>query len=1126
MLTVHRAERADTLVAVLADVLTTPLADPMATEVIAVPERGVERWLGQQLSLQLGIAANIAFDSPSSLLRQATAVLADDPDEAQAWYADRLRWPVLRVLDEHIGDERLAVLAAHIGVTGDAERADLRRGRRFSTAATIAGLFGAYGWQRPSMIADWAAGRDTDGAGAELAPHLRWQPWFWRLVREQVGRPHPAEDLAGLTERLREDPGVVDFPERLSLFGPTRIPQTLHAVLDALAVHRDVSLYLPHPSDALWRTIAKSSSGQQSAGPNRPGLRLARESRDGAAAGHPLLAALSRDVQEMQETLAPSIGDDVHHDGSPRPDTVLGALQDGLRDDRLAPMTTPPDESVQVHACHGAERQVEVLRDSLLHLFADDPTLEPRDVLVMCPDVESYAPLIRGAFGQTGMHHPAYKLRVRLADRGLRESNAVLDVVARTLDLAAGRVRSGELLDLASSPPVRARFGFTDADIDSLASWIRRSGVRWGLDSTQRERFGLGGFPQGTVATGLDRMLLGVVAEESENEWLATALPLAGIDSTDTDLVGRFAELCDRLATIASAVADRHTIGDWADLLNGAVDALTDVTDDGEWQRAQAVGMIGDALTVDDDGAGTELELGDVRDLIAGLVAARPTRSNFCTGELTVCSMVPMRSVPHRVIALLGMDTGVYPRPGALDGDDALAVRPLVGERDRRDEDRQTFLDAICAAGEHLLVFYTGADPLTGTRLPPAVVVSELLDAVDVVVGRDSRGSDAESPVVHRHTLHAFDERNFVDVDGRGPLSFDPTLLSGACALRDATRSELPAPALPRVSDARPGPPALSDVDLDELIAFLSAPVEGFARQRLGLGIPEEAEEYPDQLAVSLDGLEKWGVGNRYLQALLDGRDPVAAQGAELRRGTLPPFAFGTAVFGPIRDKAQAVATAAHGYRSDSADAVDVRVDLPGGRRLYGTVGDVFDGRLVPVSYSRLGAKHRLAAWIRVLAMAASGAVVDPEAVVVGGTGGFRPSARMSRLAAPRDASEILAVLVAIRDAGLTAPIGLTLEAAEAAAAEFDRSGNERRAMNRASWAYRSSYSDPNRYAGLVFHGDPGAHVSFDELCVSLPDPSALSSVEQWLPGTPTTPMYVRLAAAVFGPLRRNEEDR
>ncbi|MFC3244594.1 hypothetical protein ACFOJ6_22710 [Gordonia humi] len=337
------------------------------------------------------------------------------------------------------------------------------------------------------------------------------------------------------------------------------------------------------------------------------------------------------------------------------------------------------------------------------------------------------------------------------------------------------------------------------------------------------------------------------------------------------------------------------------------------------------------------------------------------------------------------------------------------------------------------------------------------------------------------------------------------------------------TRSQRPAPALSSISEARLAPPEKADVGLDELVSFFAAPVEGFARQRLGVGIPDGEESYPDQLAIALDGLEQWGVGNRYLQALLDGRDPIAAQGAELRRGSLPPFAFGADAFGPIREKAQAVAAAAHGYRSDAADAIDVRVDLSGGRRLYGTVGDVFDGRLVPVSYSRLGAKHRLAAWIRLLAMAAGGSSPVTEAVVVGSAGGYRPSARMSRLAPPGDAADILATLIAIRDAGLTAPIGLTLDAAESAAREFVRGGNDRQAMRRAGWAYQKSYGDKNRYAGLVFHGDPEAAVTFEELCVAVPD--VLDDAAS-LPGTASTPMYVRLAAAVFGPLIANEEDR
>ncbi|GEE03060.1 RecBCD enzyme subunit RecC [Gordonia spumicola] len=1110
MLTVHRAERADTLVGVLADALATPPDDPMRAEVVAVPERGVERWLRQQLSLRLGIAANIDFDSTASLLRTVTSAASSDPDAAESWYAERLRWPVLRVLDAHIDDPRLEVIATHLGLAGDDAKRALRSGRRFSTAASIAGMFGAYGWQRPTMIADWAAGRDTDGVGNPLAAHLAWQPWFWRLVRDEVDHPHPAEDLDGLAVRLRDEPDLVDLPERLALFGPTRVPQTLHTVLDGLSVHREVTLYLPHSSDALWRRIARE--------PARP--RRRRADRDVAPPEHPLLATLSRDVQEMQEVLTPSIGSDVHHPTEASgPATVLSALQDGLRRDSLDTVAgLRADASLEVHACHGPERQVEVLRDRLLRLFDDDPTLEPRDVLIMCPDVETFAPLIRGAFGQTGMHHPAYALRVRLADRGLRESNAVLDVVARLLDVAAGRLRAGELLDLAAAAPVRARFRFTDDEIDTLGGWIRRSGIRWGVDTAQRDRFGLGGFPQGTVVGGVDRILLGVVAEESEMQWLGTALPLAGVDSTDTDLAGRFAEFADRVGAFITRSATPHPADEWADLLIGVVEGLTDVGDDDEWQRAQAVGMLGDALS-NADGIG--LGLADVRDMTAGLLAARPTRSNFCTGELTVCTMVPMRSVPHRAIVVLGLDSGAYPRPASIDGDDVLAVAPLVGERDRRDEDRQTFLDAVTAATGHLLVFYTGADPRSGAVLPPAVVVSELVDAANAVIGHD----DGPSPLVHRHTLHAFDAANFT-ADGGRAFSYDASLLDGARALSAVNRSGAAAPALPRLADARLDDPEPGDVDLDDLIAFLCAPVDGFARQRLGVGLPESAEEHPDQLAVALDGLEQWGVGNRYLQALLDGRDPAAAQGAELRRGSLPPFVFGSQAFGPVRDKAQAVATAASGHRSDSADAVDVRVDLPGGRRLYGTVGDVFGERLVPVSYSRLGAKQRLGAWIRLLAIAAGSTRRVPQAVVVGGAGGRTPSAKVSRLTAPDDAAAILTVLVAIRDAGLRAPVGLTLDAAAAAAAEFDRRGQAPQAMRRAAWAYGNSFGDKSRYAGLVFHGDPDAPVAFDELCVAVPDLDALADVEHLIPGDSSTPTYLRLAGALFTPLLRTEEDR
>lgn len=1127
MFLVHRAERADTLADALADELTSPLADPMQTEIVAVPARGVERWLQQHLATTLGtgpigidgIAANIDFSSPTRIVADIVARLSKDPSAAENWRAERLMWPIVATLDEHLDDPRLAVLAHHVG-RDDSRGARLRRGRRLSTARTIAALFDSYAWQRPTMLREWAAGHDVDGATGtptDLPDALSWQPWFWRLVRERIGVPHLAEELDAMAAALVDSPDVVDLPSRLAIFGPTRIPQMMRDILRALAVHRTVNLYLPHPSDALWRAV---EAGE-------PPLSTHRSASSLVTVNNPLLASLSRDVVELQSCLR-GYTDSVYHPGSiPPRATLLTRLQSAVRADVAAAVAdAAPDTSLEIHSCHGPERQVEVLRDRLLRLFADNPTLQPRDVLIMCPDVEVYAPLIRGAFGQTGLGHPAFQLRVRLADRGLRQTNDVLDAVVALLELAAGRATVGDILDFAGRESVRARFGFSDDDLDTLANWVERANIRWGVDNTQRTRFGLGGFPQGTAQTGLDRILLGVVADESEDEWLSTALPLSGVDSTDTDLAGRFAEFVTRLGELLAAVSTPRSASSWAQQLTAAVDLLTGTDYTTEWQRAQAVGLLTDALELPAGIDPPALELNDIRDLMTSLLAARPTRANFRTGELTVCSMVPMRSVPHRAIILLGMDDGVFPRHAGIDGDDVLGVVPLIGERDVRNEDRQVFLDAVTAARDHLLVFYSGADPVSGVVNPPAVVVSELIDAINVILDTDA---DAPSPVVHRHSLHAFDAGNFRGADG-APRSFDAALLPGARALaalvasreRGAPRDLLATATLPATEPA--------DIELDDLVRFLVNPLEGFVRQRLGGQIPEAVDGHPDQLQVKLDPLDAWGIGDRFLAALLGGDDVAVAQQAELRRGTLPPFTFGARAMTPITDRAQSVFQAAQRWRVGVADAIDVRVELPDGRRIYGTVGDIYDAapgskRLCSVTYSSLSSKHRLQTWVKLLALAANTAPAPTvgEALVIGRGSARGQQTASSRFTPPADALDILSMLVAFRDVGLTRPISLPLSAANACAKEFDRSGNYASAARRAGYAFGNAFADWNDdYLGLVFADSPGAAIDFDTVTEAMP--AELDVLTPWLGGAAPTPMFVRVASAIFGPLQQNED--
>ena len=344
------------------------------------------------------------------------------------------------------------------------------------------------------MLAAWATGDDTDGFGESLPTDLAWQAELWRLVRDRVGGLDPVERLADALARLRADPTDVDLPERLSLFGATRLATSQLQVLSALAEDRDVHLWLPHPSPELWRRVAELEPPVPVRRRNDPTV-LATE--------HPLLSSLGRDSRELQLVLAQVPAVDHHHALEQDPATLLHRLQRDLREDRRpdrAARTSiaTDDRSVQVHACHGPARQVDVLREVLVGLLAADHTLEPRDVLVMCPDIEVYAPLISAAFGLADVvegGHPAHELRVRLADRALSQTNPLLATVARLLELADGRVTASQVLDLAAWPPVRRRFGFDDDDLEQLGRWVAESGVRWGLDAAASRLVRAGDLP-------------------------------------------------------------------------------------------------------------------------------------------------------------------------------------------------------------------------------------------------------------------------------------------------------------------------------------------------------------------------------------------------------------------------------------------------------------------------------------------------------------------------------------------------------------------------------------------------------------------------------------------------------
>lgn len=955
----HRAERADVLVDVLAELLAAPADEPFTPEVVAVHSRGVERWLSHRLASRLGTAAgradgvcaNLRFPFPGRLVHEALATATGVDAATDPWRPERLAWPLLDVVEANLDEPWLHVLAGHLGGT---DVADSRRDRRFAAVRHLADLFDRYGVHRPAMVRSWAAGDPHDGEGHPLPEDDCWQAHLWMRLRYAVGEPSPAERLEVGCAALAAEPGLTDLPERFSLFGLTRLPASYLDVLSALAQHRDVHLLALHPSPAAWAA-------------------------GGHEARHPLLRAWGRDSLEMQTVLTGRLEGAaparlVHHPlrvGPPR--TLLERLQQAIRDD--TPLPAPADDrpvldaddrSVQVHACHGRARQAEVVRDAVTHLLVDDPTLEPRDIVLLCPDIDEMAPLLRAAFEDDADSPRA--IPFRLADRSLRQTNPVLGTIAELLALVDARLTASQVLAFAALAPVRRRFGFDDDDIERMTGWVESTGIRWGLDAAHRAPYDLAAVAAGTWSAGLDRLLTGIAMAEDDLHLVGGVLPLDDVDSGDIDLAGRFAEMVVRLGDVVRSLAEPRPIAEWAAAIDAAADLLVTTSLDDGWQRGQLDRLLNEVVDEAGAGDGPLVRLAEVRDLVADRLRGQPSRAAFRTGDLTMCTLVPMRSVPHRVVCLVGLDDGAFPRGSAPDGDDLLGGdqrRP--GDHDRRAEDRQLLLDAVLAAGDTLVVTYAGRDPRTNEVLPPAVPVNELLAVVDATV-RTADGTSCRDRIVRHHPLQPSDRRCF-DPGGVGdgrPWSFDPGLLRGAVAAAGPRRATPPflATSLPFI-DA----PVIS---LDDLVAFVQHPVRGFLRQRLGLSLRGQAVGPNDALAIELDGLATWGVGQRLLSALLEGADPEVVCAAEIVRGLLPPGELGRHALRSARDTAVAIATKAGAVTDGVGAPLDVDVALPDGCRLVGTVPDVFDEVVRAVTYSSLGPKPRLGAWLRHLAVSAA----------------------------------------------------------------------------------------------------------------------------------------------------------
>ncbi|MFZ4580063.1 MAG: exodeoxyribonuclease V subunit gamma [Myxococcota bacterium] len=1003
MLFVYRSNRVEELARQLADLLRSdPSDDPMAPELVAVQGRGMERWLSHALATELGATANIEFPFPAKAIEGAIEGLLGTPSAAPIaegapdWDADHLAWAVLASLQARLEQTEFAPLRRWLA------RDDLSvvRRREWLLAQRIGDLFDRYAAWRPDLMREWDAGRPGELAVGDHA----WQPVLWRDVRGRIAAQPLYVRLGELQRELAEaeafgaDPFAGQtLPGRRILFSISTLPELHLQAARLLARTIDVHLFALTPSQELWHHV-------------RSRREIARElclRKDEATAqdlnleeGNPLLASLGRLGRDFQVLLEGQDGSELDVqdqetafvDPAPQQDldagqaTLLHVLQSDVlhlrhRGRRVAPgldacppVELPPgDDSLRVHVCHGPVRQVEVLRDELLGLLDADPTLQPRDIVVMSPDIETFAPLVEAVFAAGGRDEGAPLLRVSVADRTLRRDNAVADALLRVLTLARSRATASEVLELLELEPVRRRFELQPDDVPQIQRWVRDAGVRWGIDADHRQRERQQDDPQNTWQFGLDRLLLGVAMPDEDGRLFGGVLPVDGLEGSGVALLGRFAAFASAVFDTCAAFREPADLATWQQRLADALQRLTATTARASWLQRQVLdeieavgGRIRAVAAGQGPVGGPKLEVDAIQTLLDGRFAVAQKAKGLLTGDVTFCALVPLRSIPFRVVCLLGMDDATFPRRTASSGFDLVAAKPRVGDRSSRDDDRALFLDALLAARDKVRIFYAGRDTRRNHELPPAVPVAELLDVAEASA-RSSAGSIRRLVVVE-HTLQPFSPRQF-GADGRPPQSFDARMARAATRLLGQRLTTSP----PLFAEPLP-PPDVADeagavVTIDELVRFFQNPAQFVLRQRLGLYPADEEAPPDDRDPIELDGLQVWAVGNDVVQHSMAGQSEDVVAAAVRARGQLPPGALGQVAYHEVAAEVAQLLERLPLYRQGAARSVVVELTVPGLPRLFGTLPDVWQDGLAPFRYGKRKPVHELELWIRHLAL-------------------------------------------------------------------------------------------------------------------------------------------------------------
>lgn len=870
---------------VLADAIATLVASsppeqqdaPLQPETVLVQSKGMQQWVSMAIAERNGICANIDFPFPNAFLSQLYEVSVGKVPKLHLFDPKVLTFRIMALLPQLMHREEFECIQ-HYLVDPMATR------KQFQLASKIADILDQYQIYRPEMILNWESGRQPTERPANA-----WQAILWNALSHDVGTAHRAAIQQQLIRTLTlKKTSLTLLPKRIAVFGISHLPPFHLQVLKALSYQIPIYLFLLNPCRHYWGDIlsdqqllrSKQHLNIQDFDPVED-LHIDR--------GHRLLASWGKQGRAFFNLIQQMDGQSLDLFTDNTPQSLLAYVQqdildlkdqtdqDGVDQNRGA------DQSIQVHACHSPMRETEVLYDQLINLLENDPALTPRDILVMTPDISTYAPYIHAVFGNPQSGEP--KIAYTLADQGMPQESRLIEGFLRLLDLHLSRFQASHIMALLAYPYIRRHFGLHEADLPKIEMWLDNANIRWGWNGAHRKSYLLPRIEQNTWRHGLDRLILGYAMAGDGQMLFDGILPQEGVDSSDGQTLGALSDFVETLYRHMGVLPEAATITHWHGFLTSVLDKFFWI-DDAAAHEMKALRDVVDELEMHASAAdfSKKVPFDVVHDYLKTTLNRASFGTGFLAGRITFCAMLPMRSIPAKVICILGLGYDAFPQDIREPAFNLIAAEPAAGDRSKRDDDKYLFLEALISARQVLYLSYVGRSVQDNSPIPPSVVIDELLEYLEAGYGVKA------THVQTVHPLQAFSRRYF--------NNSDPSLYSYSKENLEASQA---------IDNMQAAPPFFSMAikapesswrrcTLDQIFAFYTHPARFLLEQRLGIYLRQDMVMLEDKENFNLDPLERFKIKQMLLKYHMDGQTDAGSYKAIRSAGLLPHGTLGRVI--------------------------------------------------------------------------------------------------------------------------------------------------------------------------------------------------------------------------------------